>query len=141
MEWFLKVVRDNYANFNGRARRKEYWMFTLIYFVISSVLAILGLMFSSFNYISYIVSLALLIPSLAVSVRRLHDINKTGWLMLLCIIPFVNLYLIYLFVLEGDKFSNDYGEDPKAIEHDSTPFTQNNPFERGNNDPIPPHNS
>jgi uncharacterized membrane protein YhaH (DUF805 family) len=150
MEWFLKVVRDNYANFDGRARRKEYWMFALFNFIISVVLGILAYVSSFFNYISIIVGLALFLPSLAVGVRRLHDINKSGWLILLCLIPFINLYLIYLFFLEGDKGPNQYGPDPKADEHQNTPFTNNNPFghtpppppsERGNNEPFPPHNS
>ena len=150
MEWFLKVVRDNYANFDGRARRKEYWMFVLINFIISCVLGILAYVANVFYYLSVIVSLALIIPSIAVGVRRLHDINKSGWMLLLCLIPFVNFYLIYLLFLEGDKGPNEYGADPKADEHQDNPFKNNNPFghipppppsDRGNNDPFPPHNS
>ncbi|MEJ5148126.1 MULTISPECIES: DUF805 domain-containing protein [unclassified Sphingobacterium] len=149
MEWFLKVVRDNYANFDGRARRKEYWMFALFNFIISCILGILAYIANVFYYLSIIVSLALIIPSIAVAVRRLHDINKSGWMILLCLIPFVNFYLIYLFFLEGDKGPNEYGQDPKADENDN-PFADQNPFghipppppsERGNNDPFAPHNS
>ncbi|MCW2261770.1 MULTISPECIES: DUF805 domain-containing protein [Sphingobacterium] len=149
MEWFLKVVRDNYANFDGRARRKEYWMFALFNFIISCILGILAYIANVFYYLSIIVSLALIIPSIAVAVRRLHDINKSGWMILLCLIPFVNFYLIYLFFLEGDKGPNEYGEDPKADENDN-PFADQNPFghipppppsDRGNNDPFASHNS
>lgn len=127
MEWFLKVVRDNYANFNGRARRKEYWMFTLFNAIIAIIFSILSLMSEIFSYVNVIVSLALLIPALAVGVRRLHDINKSGWMLLIGIIPFLNIYLLYLFCLEGDKGSNEYGEDPKADENDN-PFADQNPF-------------
>lgn len=149
MEWFLKVVRDNYANFDGRARRKEYWMFALFNFIISCILGILAYIANVFYYLSIIVSLALIIPSIAVAVRRLHDINKSGWMILLCLIPFVNFYLIYLFFLEGDKGPNEYGEDPKADENDN-PFADQNPFghipppppsDIGNNDPFASHNS
>lgn len=149
MEWFLKVVRDNYANFNGRARRKEFWMFFLFNIIIGTILSILGLMWTTFYYINIIVSLALFVPFLAVGARRLHDINKSGWMMLMCFIPLLNLYLLYVFCLEGDRGTNEYGEDPKADENDNpfadqNPFgqiTPNNPFERGENDTIPPHNS
>lgn len=149
MEWFLKVVRDNYANFDGRARRKEYWMFALFNAIIATILTILGLMSTTFSYINALVSLALLLPALAVGVRRLHDINKSGWVLLIGIIPLLNIYLIYLFCLEGDKGPNEYGQDPKADENDN-PFADQNPFghipppppsERGNNDPFAPHNS
>ena len=149
MEWFLKVVRDNYANFDGRARRKEYWMFALFNFIISCILGILAYIANVFYYLSIIVSLALIIPSIAVAVRRLHDINKSGWMILLCLIPFVNFYLIYLFFLEGDKGPNEYGQDPKADENHN-PFADQNPFghipppppsDRGNNDPFASHNS
>ncbi|MDF2479638.1 MAG: hypothetical protein K0S24_5121 [Sphingobacterium sp.] len=124
-DWFLKVVRDNYANFNGRARRKEYWMFVLANLLIGVVFGILGQIASLFSYISGLISLALLIPSIAVAVRRLHDTNKSGWFLLLALIPFVNLYLIYLLVIEGDKGPNQYGPDPKAEENGiNHPFNQ-----------------
>lgn len=124
-DWFLKVVRDNYANFNGRARRKEYWMFVLANLLIGVVFGILGQIASLFSYISGLISLALLIPGIAVAVRRLHDTNKSGWFLLLALIPFVNLYLIYLLVIEGDKGPNQYGPDPKAEENGiNHPFNQ-----------------
>lgn len=124
-DWFLKVVRDNYANFNGRARRKEYWMFVLANLLIGVVFGILGQIASLFSYISGLISLVLLIPGIAVAVRRLHDTNKSGWFLLLALIPFVNLYLIYLLVIEGDKGPNQYGPDPKAEENGiNHPFNQ-----------------
>lgn len=148
MEWYLKVVRDNYANFSGRARRKEFWMFILFSFVISCVLTVvdnmMGFTFTSDpipgyewasssqgGYLSSIYSLVIIIPSLAVSVRRLHDIGKSGWNLLwyfVCCIGWI--YLLYLMVLEGESGTNEYGVDPKGV--DSDPFAnqrdEQNPF-------------
>lgn len=149
MEWYLKVVRDNYANFSGRARRKEFWMFTLFNLVISYGLTIvdnmLGFTFTSepipgyewanyaqSGYLSGLYSLAVLIPSLAVGVRRLHDIGKSGWNLLwyfVCCIGW--LYLIYLAVQEGESGSNEYGADPKGVDNNDPFANQNediNPF-------------
>lgn len=121
MKWYLKVVRDNYANFNGRARREEYWMFVLFNMlfaigiaVISSVLTSLTNIEAFFGlYAIYI--LGVLVPSLAVAVRRLHDINKSGWFYLIVLIPIIgSIWLLVLFVTEGDAGANDYGTDPKS---------------------------
>lgn len=147
-DWFLKVVRDNYANFEGRARRKEYWMFMLAQFILFLALFIVSAIFyaisSTLGGLIYgiigLLSLALVIPGLAVTVRRLHDTNKSGWFILVSLIPFVGgIYLLYLEILEGDKEPNQYGPDPKAEENGSShPFNQsqdpfgssqsNNPF-------------
>ncbi|WP_293886933.1 MULTISPECIES: DUF805 domain-containing protein [unclassified Sphingobacterium] len=138
-EAFLKVVRDNYANFEGRARRKEYWMFVLAVFVLFFALGIVGgilsvvsdTLASLFYGIMGLAYLALLIPAIAVTVRRLHDTNKSGWFILVSLIPFVgSLYLLYLEILEGDKGPNQYGPDPKAVENASNhPFNQSqDPF-------------
>lgn len=109
MEWYLKVVKDNYANFKGRARRKEYWMFFLINVIISFVLGFVGGMLD-FVYLSSIYSLAVLVPSIAVAVRRMHDVGKSGWFML---IPIYNLYLAVQDSVPG---SNEYGPNPKTGE-------------------------
>jgi uncharacterized membrane protein YhaH (DUF805 family) len=89
MKWYLKVVRDNYANFNGRASRQEYWMFFLFNiifaFVAGFVDAFLGL---GFLYLLYV--LAVFIPGLAVAVRRLHDVGKSGWWYLIALVPFIS---------------------------------------------------
>ena len=82
MEWYLKVMRDNYANFNGRARRKEYWMFALFNFLISFVIGFIGGIME-FTLLGTIYSLAVFIPSIAVAVRRMHDVGKSGWFILL----------------------------------------------------------
>ena len=111
MEWYIKVLK-NYANFSGRARRKEYWMFFLINIIISIIIGIvdglLGLEFSpDQGILGTIYSLGLIVPSIAVAVRRMHDVNKSGWF---CLIP---IYNFVLAVTEGDNGSNKYGPDPK----------------------------
>lgn len=109
MNWYLKVIKQ-YADFKGRARRKEYWMFVLINGLISFALGfldgIIGLAQKGFG-ISTLYNLVVLIPAIAVAVRRAHDVGKSGWFML---IPFYNLYLA---VSEGDEGENEYGPNPK----------------------------
>jgi len=126
MEWYLKVVKDNYANFEGRARRKEYWMFVLINLCIMFVLYIpliigAGMESESLTLIGAVLvgiyALAVLVPSIAVVVRRLHDQDKSGWYYLIAFIPFIGgIWLLILMVAEGTHGSNQYGEDPKAGE-------------------------
>jgi uncharacterized membrane protein YhaH (DUF805 family) len=116
VNWYLAVLK-NYAGFSGRARRTEYWMFFLFNFIISTVLNILYRSTGSniFLIISLLYSLAVLIPGLAVAVRRLHDTNRSGWWIFIALIPFVGfIWLIVLFCLEGTRGSNQYGPDPKA---------------------------
>lgn len=124
MEWFIKCLK-NYANFNGRARRKEYWMFTLFYtllylpvyaitmFATSQEMLTLALIA---NLLMMVIALGLLLPALAVQVRRLHDINKSGWWILLGFVPLANFALLYFTLKEGDKGENLYGPDPKSLE-------------------------
>ena len=125
MNWYLKVVRDNYANFKGRARRKEYWMFVLINTLITIPLYLIALYLMSqqdsfVGMIVYLIyGLAIFIPSLAVIVRRLHDIGKSGWWMLISFIPIIGgIWLLVLLVTEGDKGNNQYGSDPKGSGED-----------------------
>jgi len=126
VQWYIKVLKQ-YAVFSGRARRKEFWMytlFTIIFTILAMVLDnILGLTISingesigyGWMYIAY--GLATLVPNISVAVRRLHDINKSGWWMLIALIPILgSIWLLVLEVTEGDKGKNDYGPDPKAAE-------------------------
>lgn len=122
-QYFLNVVKNNYANFNGRARRKEYWMFTLYIFIILICVTILdnilGLTIDGLPYGALYISssLALTIPSLAMIVRRLHDNGKSGWFYLIVLVPIVGaIWLFVLLVQEGAPIANQYGEDPKAGE-------------------------
>ena len=107
MEWYLKVVRDNYANFNGRARRKEYWMFVLINVLISIALGVIDAVTGIFM-IQNIYSLAVCVPGIAVGVRRLHDVGKSGWFLLIPIYNFI------LLVTDTNSGENSYGPSPKG---------------------------
>ena len=106
MNYYLKVLQ-NYATFSGRARRKEYWMFVLFNIIFSFVFGFIGGLIH-LPIISTIYSLAILIPAIAVGVRRMHDVGKSGWFLL---IPIYNLILA---CTEGFKGDNEYGADPKA---------------------------
>lgn len=119
MEWYLKVLRQ-YADFNGRARRKEYWMFFLFNFLIFLALGlvemVLGLGFGGVGLLSGLYALAVLIPGLAVTVRRLHDTGRSGLWILVAFIPFIGaLVLLYFMVIEGNSGPNQYGPDPKGM--------------------------
>jgi len=121
MDWYLKVLK-NYVGFEGRARRKEYWMFTLFNIIVSFVLGIIdglgGLMTESgIGMLGLLYTLAVLLPSIAVGVRRLHDIDKSGWWLLLVFIPLIGAIVLLVFaVMEGTRGSNRFGEDPKSDE-------------------------
>ena len=96
MEWYLKVLKQ-YGDFSGRARRKEYWMFVLFNIIFTGIATLI----SPKLYAIY--TLAVLIPNLAVSVRRLHDINKSGWWLLISLTGIGNLLLLYWFLLPSDN--------------------------------------
>ena len=113
IEWYLKVVRDNYANFEGRARRSEFWYFALCNFIVGIIFGVLMSVAGFFMYIYYIYAAAVLVPSIAVSVRRLHDVGKSGWFYLLAFVPLANIYLLVLFCTEGNRGPNAFGADPK----------------------------
>ena len=106
-----------YAVFSGRARRKEYWMFFLLYFIAMIVANVIDVAAMKMGAVTLIVSLGLFIPSLAVSIRRLHDINKSGWWMLIAFIPLVGaIVLLVFFCKDGTNGSNPFGDDPKSLE-------------------------
>jgi uncharacterized membrane protein YhaH (DUF805 family) len=118
MNWFLKVFRQ-YADFSGRARRKEYWMFVLFNVIFSFIALIidnaLGLASAEKGYgiIYGLYILVMLIPGFAVSTRRLHDIGKSGWMLLIVFIPFGAFWLLYLLGSDGQEGPNKWGENPK----------------------------
>ncbi len=112
MNYYTGVLKK-YAVFGGRARRKEFWMFVLFNIIIGVVL---GMLDGKNNLIGNIYSLAVLIPSLAVGARRLHDINKSGWWQLLGLIPVIGwIWLIVLMCFDGDAADNRFGPNPKII--------------------------
>lgn len=105
------VVFKNYVNFEGRATRPEYWWFTLAYAIVNIILSLIPRVGT---ILSGILGLAVLIPSIGVGVRRLHDINKSGWWYLLILIPLVGaIILIVWFVKPSDNGENQYGERPR----------------------------
>ena len=130
MEYFLKVVKDNYSNFNGRAQRKEYWMFYLFYmiFAIIAMVAdnILGSTFTigegyyavniGYGWIYVLFMIALLIPTFAVTFRRLHDIGKSGWWWLIMFIPLAGvIWFLVLLCTDSNPGDNKYGPSQKAL--------------------------
>ncbi|MBR3938832.1 MAG: DUF805 domain-containing protein [Bacteroidales bacterium] len=109
MKWFIKCFKQ-YADFKGRARRKEYWMFALINWLIGVVMGLLGL-----AILSWIYSIAALIPGLAVGVRRLHDIGKSGWWLLIALVPIIGwIWLIVLCIQDSQAGVNEWGPNPKG---------------------------
>ena len=121
MNWYLKVLKQ-YADFNGRARRKEYWMFVL-FNTLFSILAMIfdnvfGIAIEGIGYgpIYLLYVLAMMIPSLAVAVRRLHDVGKSGWMILISLIPIIGgIWLLVLFVTDGNLGENEHGANPKEM--------------------------
>jgi uncharacterized membrane protein YhaH (DUF805 family) len=110
MQWFLKCLQ-NYAVFKGRARRKEFWMFVLFFslgsWAILFVAVLMGKDVTTATMLAYVFQLALGIPQVAVAVRRMHDLDRSGWFFL------IPLYGYYLACLDGTEGDNRFGPDPK----------------------------
>ena len=122
MKWYLKCLKQ-YANFSGRARRKEYWMFFLFNFIFALVAVALDNVLGTSNpevgigviYGLYV--LLVIIPGIAVTVRRLHDIGKSGWMILVALIPIAGpIWLLVLTVTDSEQGQNQYGDNPKRAE-------------------------
>jgi uncharacterized membrane protein YhaH (DUF805 family) len=118
MDWFLYSLR-NYANFQGRATRPEYWYFFLMTMLVFVILAILDGMLGKFNgdtgmgLLSGIFLVAVAVPSLAVGARRLHDTGRSGWWQLINVVPYIGwLVVMVLFALRGQQYANKFGEVP-----------------------------
>ena len=125
MYWYLKCWKQ-YVDFQGRARRKEYWVFTLVNLIIYLLFYILafsmmfdssGIFFLLTSIIFFLYTVATILPGIAVTVRRLHDTGRSGWWYLLNFIPLVgSICLLVLLCLDGDPGENQWGENPKGIE-------------------------
>lgn len=113
MNYYLAVLK-NYVGFSGRARRAEYWQFVLFNVIAMVLCVVIDLAIgSSILYILYV--LAVLLPGLAVGVRRLHDTGRSGWWLLISLIPLIGGIVLLVFMcLEGTRGDNKYGADPKA---------------------------
>ncbi|MFK7843569.1 MAG: DUF805 domain-containing protein [Sphingorhabdus sp.] len=128
MEWMLMPLR-RYADFSGRSRRKEYWMFALFNIIVMIGLGAIGAMLGGFPEndsagtslggglmfgLVGLYALAVFVPSLAVQVRRFHDQDKSGWFVLLGFIPYIGGIIVFVFMcLDGNKGENRFGQDPK----------------------------
>ena len=119
MSWYLEVLKK-YAVFSGRARRAEYWYFVLFNIIVAIVLSLIDTLLGTFNFmqgvglLSGLYSLAVLIPTLAVTVRRLHDVDRSGWWIFINLIPLIGFIVLLVFaVTDGTPGSNRYGPNPK----------------------------
>jgi uncharacterized membrane protein YhaH (DUF805 family) len=123
MHWYLDVLKK-YAVFEGRARRSEYWFFVLFNLLITIALIFIDAFMATMDpqvgigVLSGLYSLGVLIPSISVLVRRLHDTNRSGWWFLLAFVPLLNLVLLVFMFLDGTAGDNDYGRDPKGPPRD-----------------------
>jgi uncharacterized membrane protein YhaH (DUF805 family) len=114
MNWYMEAL-SKYAQFEGRSRRMEYFMFVLVNTIISGVLGVLGTQMSALSYLGGLYSLAMIVPGLAVGARRMHDTGRSGWMQLIGIIPILGWIAVLIFVFEdGDPGTNQYGPNPKA---------------------------
>lgn len=112
----VKSVFTQYVGFSGRARRSEYWWFYLANLIVGGILSQLGKNISAFGVLSGLYSLAVLLPALAVAVRRLHDIGKSGWWILLNLIPVVGQIIIIIWMCKDSMpGENLYGPNPKEV--------------------------
>ena len=124
MSWFIAALKK-YAVFRGRAQRKEYWFFILFYLIFMVVAfivdAVLGTEyyvdeFESIGLFATFYSLAMIVPSLAVTVRRLHDVGRSGWWILISLIPLIGGIVIFVFmVLDSHEGENRFGPNPKEV--------------------------
>ena len=119
MNWYLDVLKK-YAVFNGRARRKEYWFFSLFNLIIIIVLGVIDGMIGSYSasagmgLLGGIYMLAVLVPAIAVGIRRLHDTNRSGWWLLIVFVPLIGAIVLLVFmVLDSSPGENQYGANPK----------------------------
>ncbi len=126
MKWYLKVLINNYATFSGRARRKEFWMFTLFNLIILISLTFLIDFIDNLiggnevlTFVILIYFLGIILPTLGVISRRLHDTGKSGTYFLVYFIPFIGgIWLLILLTTEGDRGPNKFGPDPKTPNFD-----------------------
>lgn len=114
IEALESVVVKNYANFSGRARRSEYWYFGLAYTIFAIVAGVLSVKVPEVMYPAWVVGVFLLVPRLAVCVRRLHDIGKSGWWYLIELVPYIGAFVLLVFFLKDSQpGENKWGANPK----------------------------
>lgn len=112
---YADVLKNKYALFTGRSRRHEYWMFTLVNLVITMVLAVIDGVLGLHGILMLVYGLATLLPCIGLSIRRLHDTSRSGWWLLLALVPVANLVLLYFMVLDSTPGDNAFGANPKGV--------------------------
>ncbi|HJM42445.1 MAG: DUF805 domain-containing protein [Nitrospinota bacterium] len=114
MSWYFSVLKK-YAEFSGRAHRKKYWMFVLFHIIIVFVLGLVDTFVGSPGVVGMLYGLAVLIPSIAVTVRRLHDTDRSGWWFLIALVPLIGIIVLIVFMVrDGTPRENQYGANPKT---------------------------
>lgn len=111
MEYFTRAIQK-YADFSGRATRKEYWMFILFYLIFYVVLGVIDGILGTM-ILALIFSLVLAIPSISLGARRLHDTGRSGWWQLITIVPLIGIIVLIVFLVQDSHAENEYGETPK----------------------------
>ncbi len=123
MNWYFEVLKK-YAVFQGRAHRTEYWMFFLFNLIIAVVLGIFAGA-ANVAWLNFLYSIAVILPGLAVGARRLHDTNRSGWWLLLGLIPILGfIVLIFFFIQDSHPGANQYGPNPKGVGGETGPSTE-----------------
>ncbi len=114
MNWYPKVLKNKYADFDGRAHREEFWMFTAVNIGVTIAVSVVAFILHLW-ILRVLYALAVLIPSIAVAVRRLHDTDRTGWWLLIALVPLVGIIVLIIFYVQ-DSYpdGNQYGPNPKA---------------------------
>ena len=116
MSWYLLVLKK-YAVFRGRARRMEYWMFFLFNFIIAFVLGFIEGLAGGPGVLGSLYGLAVLLPGLGVSIRRLHDTGRSGWWLLIGLIPIIGAFILLIYMVsDSQEGTNQYGPSPKLAE-------------------------
>lgn len=115
MNGYIATLKK-YADFSGRARRTEYWLFVLFSMVIAMVLGVVDYVLGTPGIVGLLFTLAILIPSIAVGVRRLHDTDRSGWWLLVALIPIIGTIALLIFLLlDSNPGDNRFGANPKAV--------------------------
>ena len=110
----IKSVFGQYAGFSGRARRSEYWFFVLFYFIVTVVVTIIDAVIGS-PILGYVLVLALIVPTLAVAARRLHDTGRSGWWQLIALVPVIGSIVLIVFYVQDSHSDNQHGPSPKGL--------------------------
>jgi uncharacterized membrane protein YhaH (DUF805 family) len=114
LDYFIGPLKK-YAEFTGRTRRKDYWMFFLIYTILIILLSVIDTVLG-LGFLSLIFSLGMLVPSISIAARRLHDTGRSGWWQLISFIPLIGIIILLVFLVQDSHDDNDYGTNPKSDE-------------------------